>query len=66
MTVVADAHGTWDYGGETAPQIIARHNAAFAQAGARVVTTADLTGADPSPLTPAQAGIQVKPTKRSE
>jgi nicotinamidase-related amidase len=44
VTVVADAHGTWDYGGETAPQIIARHNTAFAQAGARVVTTADLTG----------------------
>ena len=43
VTVVADAHGTWDYGGETAPQIIARHNAAFAQAGARVVTTAELT-----------------------
>ena len=44
VTVVADAHGTWDYGGETAPQIIARHNGAFAQAGARVVTTAVLTG----------------------
>lgn len=44
VTVVADAHGTWDYGGETAPQIIARHNGAFAEAGARVVTTAVLTG----------------------
>lgn len=44
VTVVADAHSTWDYGGETAPQIIARHNAAFAQAGARVLTTAALTG----------------------
>lgn len=44
VTVVADAHGTWDWNGETAPQIIARHNAAFAQAGARVVTTAALTG----------------------
>ena len=44
VTVVADAHGTWDYGGETADQIIARHNAAFADAGARVVSTAELTG----------------------
>ncbi|WP_421934723.1 isochorismatase family protein [Phenylobacterium sp.] len=44
VTVVADAHSTWDYGGETAPQIIARHNDAFAQAGARVVTAAALTG----------------------
>lgn len=44
VTVVADAHSTWDYGGETAPQIIARHNAEFAQAGARVITTAALTG----------------------
>ena len=44
VTVVADAHSTWDYGGETAPQIIARHNAEFASAGARVVTTAALTG----------------------
>lgn len=43
VTVVADAHSTWDWAGETAPQIIARHNAAFAQAGARVVSTAELT-----------------------
>ncbi len=45
VTVVGDAHGTWDYGGETADEIIARHNRAFAEAGARVVTTAELTGA---------------------
>lgn len=44
VTVVADAHGTWDHGGETADQIIARHNTAFAKAGARVVATAELTG----------------------
>jgi len=45
VTVVADAHGTWDFGGETAEEIIARHNAAFAAAGARLVTTGSLTGA---------------------
>ena len=39
VTVVGDAHGTWDAGGETAAAIIARHNAAFVAAGARVVTT---------------------------
>lgn len=39
VTVVADAHGTWDGDVETAPQIISRHNAAFAAAGARVLTT---------------------------
>lgn len=44
VTLVADAHSTWDQGDETAPQIIARHNAAFAEAGARVVTTAALIG----------------------
>ena len=43
VTVVADAHSTWDWNGETADQIIARHNAAFAQAGARVAPTAELT-----------------------
>ncbi|MHB8528087.1 MAG: isochorismatase family protein [Caulobacteraceae bacterium] len=45
VTVVADAHGTWDFNGETADQIIARHNAEFKSAGARVVTTQTLTGA---------------------
>jgi nicotinamidase-related amidase len=43
VTVVGDAHGTWDYGGETASEIIARHNQNFASVGARVVTTAALT-----------------------
>jgi nicotinamidase-related amidase len=42
VTVVSDAHGTWDWDGETAPQIIARHNAAFADAGANLVAVADL------------------------
>lgn len=41
VTVVSDAHST---GGRTsAPGIIAEHNAAFAAAGANVVTTAELT-----------------------
>lgn len=40
--VVADAHSTWGSGGETAPQIVARHNAAFAGAGAEVIGTAEL------------------------
>lgn len=44
VTVVSDAHSTWDYGGETAEQIIARHNAAFATAGVNLVTTQALTG----------------------
>ncbi len=42
VTVAADAHGTWDWDGETAPQIIARHNGMFADAGAKVLTTAEL------------------------
>ena len=37
--IVADAHSTWPSKGETAAQIIARHNTAFAEAGARLVTT---------------------------
>ncbi len=45
VTVVADAHSTWDFNGETADQIIARHNAAFAASGAVVVTTREITGA---------------------
>jgi len=45
VTVVGDAHSTWPWNGETAEQIIARHNALFAVAGARVVTAAELTGA---------------------
>ena len=43
VTVVADAHSTWDYSGETADQIIERHNALFRDAGAQVVTTEALT-----------------------
>ncbi|HUZ14197.1 MAG TPA: isochorismatase family protein [Caulobacteraceae bacterium] len=43
VTVVADAHGTWDFGGESAAEIIARHNRDFAARGARVVATAALT-----------------------
>ena len=45
VTVVADAHSTWSYGGETADQIIARHNALFAAAGARVLATDEIVGA---------------------
>jgi nicotinamidase-related amidase len=44
VTVVADAHSTWPWNGETAEQIIARHNAAFAAAGAQVVSARELTG----------------------
>jgi nicotinamidase-related amidase len=44
VTVVSDAHSTWGYGGETAEEIITRHNAAFATAGANLVTTQSLTG----------------------
>jgi nicotinamidase-related amidase len=43
VTVVSDAHGTWDFGGETAAAIIARHNAQFAEAGAKVISTEALT-----------------------
>lgn len=43
VTVVADAHGTWPWGGETAEQIVARHNAEFAAAGAKVIPAAALT-----------------------
>jgi nicotinamidase-related amidase len=41
VTVVSDAHSTG--GRPTAPGIIAEHNAAFAAAGANVVTTEELT-----------------------
>jgi nicotinamidase-related amidase len=43
VTVVSDAHSTWDFGGETAEEIIARYNAAFASAGVNLVTTQSLT-----------------------
>lgn len=42
VTVVADAHSTG--GSSSAPTIIADHNAAFAAAGARLVSTDELTG----------------------
>jgi nicotinamidase-related amidase len=43
VTVVSDAHSTWDSRGETAAQIIARYNAAFAAAGVNLVTTRAMT-----------------------
>jgi len=43
VTVVGDAHSTCDSGGETAAAIIARRNKAFAEAGAKVVSAAELT-----------------------
>jgi nicotinamidase-related amidase len=46
VTVVSDAHSTWDLGGETAEEIIARYNAAFTTAGVNLVTTQSLTGSD--------------------
>jgi nicotinamidase-related amidase len=45
VTVVSDAHSTMDFAGETASQIIARHNAQFAAAGARTVATQVLVSA---------------------
>jgi nicotinamidase-related amidase len=42
VTIVADAHSTMDWNGETADQIIARHNKLFAELGARVETVAGL------------------------
>ena len=44
VVVVGDAHSTWPWNGETAEEIIDRQNRAFAEAGAKVVTTAELTG----------------------
>ena len=43
VTIVSDAHSTWDLGDEKAEAIIARHNAAFAKAGVSLVTTRSLT-----------------------
>jgi nicotinamidase-related amidase len=45
VTVVQDAHSTVSWTEETAPQIIERHNAAFAAAGVYLVTAEALTGA---------------------
>jgi len=44
VTVVADAHSTWNAGTETADEIIARQNAAFEAAGARVKMARALSG----------------------
>jgi nicotinamidase-related amidase len=43
VTVVSDAHSTWDYKGETAGEIIERLNGEFADEGAHLVTTQVLT-----------------------
>jgi nicotinamidase-related amidase len=43
VTIVGDAHSTWPWNGEAAEAIIERQNHAFAEAGASVVTTAELT-----------------------
>jgi nicotinamidase-related amidase len=43
VTVVSDAHSTWSWGGVSAEQKIADQNAAFAAAGARLVSSAALT-----------------------
>jgi nicotinamidase-related amidase len=42
VTVVSDAHSTWDLGDEMAEAIIARHNAAFVKCGVNLVTTRSL------------------------
>ena len=42
VTVVGDAHSTVDWNGETAAQIIERHNRLYAELGARVETVAGL------------------------
>lgn len=44
VTVVSDAHSTLDSASESAPQIIARHNASFAEGGVDLVTTKALVG----------------------
>jgi len=44
VRVASDAHGTWDWGGETAAQKIARYNVLFAEAGAVVEPTAAVVG----------------------
>ncbi|MFB9980031.1 isochorismatase family protein [Mesorhizobium kowhaii] len=44
VTVVSDAHSTLDNAGESARQIIGRHNGEFAEAGVNLVTTKALTG----------------------
>jgi nicotinamidase-related amidase len=46
VIVASDAHGTWDWAGETAAQIIKRHNALYAAAGALVTTTDEIVASD--------------------
>ncbi|MCC2613527.1 isochorismatase family protein [Neorhizobium petrolearium] len=48
VTVVSDAHSTLDQPDETAPAIINRYNAQFAEAGVNLVTTEALTGSQGS------------------
>ena len=43
VTVIADAHGTWPFGGETAVQIIERHNRLFEAEGANLMVAASLS-----------------------
>ena len=43
VTIAADAHSTVDWNGETAAQIIERHNRLFGELGARVETVAAIT-----------------------
>lgn len=45
VTVVSDAHSTLDQAEESAPSIINRYNAQFAEAGVNLVTTEALTSA---------------------
>ncbi|MGA2549133.1 MAG: isochorismatase family protein [Burkholderiaceae bacterium] len=42
VTVVADAHSTWDSEGESAEHIITRYNALFANSGAHLASTEDV------------------------
>jgi nicotinamidase-related amidase len=44
VTIAADAHSTVDWNGETAAQIIARHNQMFTDLGARVEAVDKLVG----------------------
>jgi nicotinamidase-related amidase len=61
VIVVADAHSTWGYGGETADQIIARYNLSFAEAGAAVVPVAALLA---RPGLTSTSGLSVEPARR--
>jgi nicotinamidase-related amidase len=44
ITVVGDTHSTWPWNGESAEQIIERHNGLFRDAGATVVDAGMLVG----------------------